>query len=483
MKYFQRSVVCLAVVFLGGLFVQAVALAWDPPDPKTYMLKMSDLEKAKKQYDDPRSYVQEFPIKRILPKELYDKLVFPIDQMKKEWTEVVGFSAPDIVGKKAPEIKPGKYTYKDLERYPGFKQLFWPALYNRIKPGGPPFVGNIPEFEIVPTQQFYHSLPVSRMTRENAPKVKTDSQGYLIPTTWEGGYPFPRPSGPRKALQIMYNVEKRYLSWDGSFVHYTRMYGYRKDLSEDFNGANIVQHLKLAGRAAIEPYGWLDERAKTRGEVKTFVMAYIAPRDYAGTAMSALYYLDPNKADLLMAYVPQLRRIRMLTSSDSQDAIQGQDLIYDDNEGFLQKLSPTRFPYKWEVLEETEYLAPVVDGTEYVSKKGLEVHNMKFMRRPIYVVQGTQLDPNYVYSKRIFYIDRENFNYYQILNYDQKGRLYRSFFGEYMFSPDMGVFSLTGTLGLTIDHVDLHSGFLYLYQLPAFWKRKDISLEQFLGAK
>jgi hypothetical protein len=483
MKSVYRLISCLALGLFALTFFHMEVSAWDPPNPKTYMLTLRDLEKAKKQFDDPRSTLKEYPIKKVVPKELYEKLVWPIDEMKKEWAEVVGFKAPDVVGKKAPEIKPGKYTYKDLEKNPGFKQLFWPEMYSRIKPGGAPFSGNIPEFEIVPTEQWYHSLPVSRLTKENSPKVKSDDKGYLVWQTWDGGYPYPRPSGPNKALQIMFNVEKRYTSWDGSFVHYTRMWGFRKDLSLDFDGSNIVQHLKLAGRAVIEPYGWLDERAKQKGEQRAFTMTFESPRDYIGMAQSALYYQDSKKADLLMIYVPQLRRIRMMSASDQQDAITGQDLIYDDNDGFLQKISPTRFPYKWEVLEETEYLAPVVDGTEYVTKQGLEIRNMKFARRPIYVVQGTQLDKNYVYSKRIFYIDRETFMFYQIMNYDQKGRLYRSFYGNYSFFPDMGVFTFAGTHGLMKDHIDLHSTLLYIYQLPAFWGRKNVSLEGYIKQK
>ncbi|MCX5831963.1 MAG: DUF1329 domain-containing protein [Deltaproteobacteria bacterium] len=488
MKYFlrfiQRYMALLALAFLAGLFVPAAAPAWEPPDPKTYLMNYAELEKTKAYYDDPRSLMEgKYSLKSILPKELYEKLVFPMDEMKKEWAGIVGFKAPDVVGKKAPEVKPGKYTYKDLEKYPGFKELFGTVLGSRLKPGGPPFAGNVAEFEIVPTVQWYHSLPVSKATKENSSKIKVDSKGYLTPTSWEGGYPFPRPSGPHKALQIMYNVEKRYLSWDGSFVLFNRYKGYRKDLSEDYDGGGQVRHLKLGGRLALEPYGWLDERAKKRGEIKTFVMDFLKPRDSVGTAMSALYYLDSNKADQLMAYVPQLRRVRMLSSSDSQDPVQGQDLIYDDSEGFLQKLSPTIYPYEWKVLEETELLLQVFDGTEYVTKKGLEMRNVKFMRRPVYVIEGRQLDKNYVYSKRVFIVDRENFLFYEISNYDQKGRLYRTFQGGYEFEPDMGVFHLGGVLNLMKDHVDLHSNIVWQYQIPAFWGRKGVSLEQYMGAK
>jgi hypothetical protein len=335
----------------------------------------------------------------------------------------------------------------------------------------------------VPTAQYYHSLPVARVTRENSSKIKSDGKGYLVPSTWEGGFPFPKPQGQFKALQVMYNVEKRYFGWDSGFFLFQRVDGYRKNLSQDYDGAIQVKSLKLSGRSVLEPYGCLDDRAEKRGEVKTYVMDFLRPRDSAGTAMSALYYTDPTKPDLLMVYVPSLRRIRMLTSSDTQDPIQGQDLIYDDNDGFLQKLSPTRYPYQWKVIEETEYLAPVFDGKEYVTKKGVEFHNVKFMRRPIYVIEGKQLDKNYVYSKRVFYVDRETFMFYAVLNYDQKGRLYRTFEAGFTFEPEMGVFHNGGASTLLKDHIDTHSCILHSYQVPAFWKRKDVSLDQYLGAK
>ena len=48
--------------------------------------------------------------------------------------------------------------------------------------------------------------------------------------------------------------------------------------------------------------------------------------------------------------------IRKMSATDSQDPVAGQDLIYDDAEGFLQKISPTRYPYEYRILEEREYL-------------------------------------------------------------------------------------------------------------------------------
>ncbi len=120
--------------------------------------------------------------------------------------------------------------------------------------------------------------------------------------------------------------------------------------------------------------------------------------------------------------------------------------------------------------------APTLDGAEYIKKEGLEFKNMKFERRPLYVIKLTQQDPNYVYSYRIFYIDKETFNFFHIENYDQKGRLYRTWDGNYSFFDEMGMFSWAGMLNSMRDHIDLHSGVQQPYQLPAFWTRKDVSL-------
>ena len=75
-----------------------------------------------------------------------------------------------------------------------------------------------------------------------------------------------------------------------------------------------------------------------------------------------------------------------------------------------------------------------------------------------------------------FYIDKETFNFLHIENYDQKGRLYRTWDGNYSFFDEMGTYSWSGMLLLMRDHIDLHSGFQQPYQLPAFWTRQDVSL-------
>lgn len=483
MKCVQKGFMCLLACLVLTVFlsVQGTAQTW--PDPKTYVPKIEEINKHKARMDDPRPLLKNFGPDKVLPKALYQSLCYDVEKMKHVWSEAVGFKAPDLVGKIAPDIKPGKYTYQDVQKNPGFKQLMPPNLYNRIKPGGPPHAGNIPEFEIVPTQQYYWSLPIAEATLKNAGKTKLDDKGYLVVSSWEGGYPFPRPSGKFKAQQIMQNVEKRYLNFGGTFWQWSETRGWNSSLKQDYQSGYTMFQTMFAGRV-WDPKPWFDARAKEQGEQRGLLLNFLSPRDMAGSAYTAYYYLDPTKSDQLMMYVSAMRRARKMSSTDTQDPLPGADQTYDDQEGFTQRLSPTRYPYEYQVIEEREYLMPAAtDGSEYISSKGLEYKNVKLERRPMYVVKLKQLDKNYIYGARIFYVDKETFNFYSVENYDQKGRLYRTWDNTLGWIPEMGAWAWTGNTIIQRDFIDNHSTFFSPYTLPAMASRKDLSLEGLVRAK
>lgn len=168
------------------------------------------------------------------------------------------------MGKIAPEMKPGKYTYKDKEKYPGFKELMIPYDYERFNPGGPPIAGNFPEIEIIPTRQYYHGLRIAEATLKNSPAIKQDDQGYLIEDSYVAGLPFPKPSGPHKAIQCMYNWDKRYLGGENYWLG-GHSKGFNKHVSEDYDTSGYMWKLKLGARVTIPPFGWYDKRAKDGG--------------------------------------------------------------------------------------------------------------------------------------------------------------------------------------------------------------------------
>lgn len=476
-KKSPKSLTSMLTMFIA-LSTTTAGLAEDWPHPDTNRLNQAQIEKHKARYDDPRPYMNVIGPKQVLPADMYNKLSFDVTAMQKTWEEVVGFRAPDLVGKIAPEIKPGKYTYKDVQNNPAFKELMWPELYNRIRPGAPPHAGNIPEFEIVPTRQYYYSLPIAKETLKSYKDVQLDQDGYLKSETYKAGIPFPRPLGEHKGTQLVYNIWHRYEGFEKNYLMNSRFAGFNSKLELDFDGIIELDSMRLQGRCVMGPVGYYDQRAEANQEIFTLYQIYRAPRDNNGTVISGLYFSPGDKFDNLLLYLPSLRRARKLSTTDTQDPIGGSDVIYDDGGGWLTKLSKDRYPWKINVIEEREFLvpAPSIDGSEYISSEGLELRGMKFERRPMYVVDMIQQDPNYVYGKKRLYIDKETFNYASMENYDQKGRLYRTLDLTYGFFPEMGAFAWGPGFYLAKDHIDKHSTLYQPYNLPAYWTRVDMGM-------
>ncbi len=456
------------------------------PKPESYIPTWDTLEKHKKYFDDPRPYLKEFGLKQIMPKDFYAKITFDQEKMKALWSEIVGFKAPDVVGKVHPEIKPGKYTYKDVQANPAFKTLLPPELYSRIHAPGGNWAGTFSEFEIVPTRQYYWALPIAEMTKKNTGKCKVDAKGYLVPNCWEGGFPFPKPTGQFKAQQVMFNVEKNvYTHFNFNSYFVTRLLGWNSNRKIDFDGKMVVKHMTLAGRALMEPFGYFDARAKQLGEQEQALIGFEAPRDQAGQLIQQTRYIDSEKPDQNLVYIPAFRRVRKMSGTDTQDAVGGQDVIYDDNGGWSQKLTPNRYPYKFEVLDDREYLviAGSMDGAETIDGKTYEYKGIKLERRPLYVIKLTQLDKNYVYSQRILYVDKETFINHMIANFDQKGRLYRTYTGTCSWFPEAGMFAWWGGYNVAMDHVDKHSTAESPWMLPAVYNRDDLRITGGQGQK
>ncbi len=480
MRYLVVAQYVLSVWLAAVIFPLGAWAGEKLPAPETYMPHPSKIHQIKSATDDPRDLTVTSSINDVIPPEILALVHFDQEKMKKGTSEMFGYTAPELVGKIAPGIKPGKYTYRDLEKYPGFKELFPPELLQQVRAPGPPFVCSIEAFEIIPTRQIYSSLPQIEATKKNLGKTKLDQDGYIVPRSWQGGFPFPKPSGKFRAQQVYYNFEKRSDAFDKNFFSSMEINGYDKNLKLSKYQQILVSNTRFMGRVLIPPFGWFDRRAERNGEFSAFAYVCFEPRSTRGMGILNYHYDDPNKLDSLMIYVPTLRRIRKMSATDTQDP-QG-DLAYDDNDMLSQKITPKKFPYEFEIIDEREYLIPISYGCSpswVDSKNHYTIRSIQFQRRPCYVLQMTQMDPNYIYGKRVFYIDKETFISQFAAYYDQKGRLYRSqLYAGYTFLPEYGVSLTYGGYTVQIDYVDVHSTFQATIIYPAAFSRKHFTLEQ-----
>lgn len=180
-----KLVPCLMLVSFVLLVVSA------PFAAEQYNVTCEQVENCKAFFDNPRPLFKNLSLKKILPSGIYARMTYDVEAMKGAWAEAIGFRAPAVVGKIAPEVKPGTYTYQDKAKYPGLKQLMIPLHYDAFfKPGGEPHAGNFPEIEIVPTRQYYYALPIAEPTKKDMGKTRLNDQGYLIPESYGAGFPF-----------------------------------------------------------------------------------------------------------------------------------------------------------------------------------------------------------------------------------------------------------------------------------------------------
>ncbi len=479
----MRRFTYAAMALLSIMLVASSALAI-----QNYHAPIKDITAVKGIIDDPAPFYTDSQYYKIfIPDEVWETIKQDPAEGRAAWEKAVGFKAKDVVGQIAPEIKPGKYTLSDKEKYP-FKELMTPYHYDRFNAPGteglPKHIGYFTEFEVIDTQQLWHAPPVGKATFENMGKTQLDDQGYIKPETFVAGYPFPRPSGDKKAWQIIYNFQKRPYEPENS-ANYDLTIGVNARGTIDHRGTAHFFWMTLEGRVMYPPYGWLDERAEQQGESLVIIYTIFAPRDLFGNVYHQVRFSDPRKDSNFLAYVNFLRRIRKLSSTDRQDQAVGQDICFDDAAMFAQTLRPDRYPYEMNVIEEREFLVPAYtfDGSDYFdSNDGWKWKGLKFERRPMWVVELNQLDKNYIYSKRVFWFDKETLLPFLHLMYDQKGRLYRNNEVVWGMVEPLGYFNSLHVNNC--DFIDEHCTMTFSPSYPALWlERKDLSLRSMMRQK
>ncbi|MBW1839816.1 MAG: DUF1329 domain-containing protein, partial [Deltaproteobacteria bacterium] len=127
--------------------------------------------------------------------------------------------------------------------------------------------------------------------------------------------------------------------------------------------------------------------------------------------------------------------------------------VWDDFQMFYQKISSTTFPMEFKIVKETEMLFPTNLNVHYAkgedrppdsyvdeSGKQMFIYWASYQRRPIHIVEFKELDPNYMYSRRVNYIDREIMYILCTEFFDQSGRLWRGITRDIILENDTGYY-------------------------------------------
>lgn len=318
----------------------------------------------------------------------------------------------------AQEIKPGDViTAKNHSTYlTELQNMLPPIIFNHFIKGLKDGLITMP---VVKKGNYGPPKGFARWTAKNKGKFKVGKDNKLI-GPWKAGLPFPEPS---TGAELAWNAFRR------------------KDIAEEFQtkptfllfnkNGKLERTIKVyffkkycMGRTDIQP---IPEFKDNKGLLNWKIsMLTLEPFDVKGFSMIRLGYTDIYKNDDVFSYVPALRRLRRLTGADTTDPMLGSDACYDDFESWQQKLD-SKMTFK--MLGVKNFLVP----HHYIEKpsrpfiKG-DCLQTEWEIRPQQLLQINLNNPAYAYSKRIFYMDKEDRTgaIYYTEQFDMKGRRWRS---------------------------------------------------------
>jgi hypothetical protein len=307
------------------------------------------------------------------------------------------------------------------------KEMISPGMEWCVRRGFPITIG--------PTKRIEWPTAYKEATEKYASQVRLSPDGLDI-ENYVAGLPFPNldPSDPQFALKIMWNYSYNFLTTDdvdsrnfdadtGSIADNGPMTVERHFLLDHF------RRLFWTGRLYVEPKPEKPNPNDYRAQQGLYPI--LEPFDLKGVGALGNRYNDSGKQDDSWLYLPSLRRVRRLSTAQRSDALFGQDTDVDSYYGYAGHIAWM----EWKFLGEKEVLG-AFHGENYPVKWNDKVDwafDDVWEKRKVYVIEGVSKLPQYAYSKRVIYIDKEAWIIPFTDIYDRSGELWKIWINNFSF--------------------------------------------------
>jgi hypothetical protein len=261
-------------------------------------------------------------------------------------------------------------------------------------------------------------------TKKGMGKCSVDKDGFL--NGHISGTPFPNP---KTGTEVIYNYEilptwddRRQTTANGGFAI---IVDYRTGGTRSLQ--THADYARIAERTILPP---IPEHPNNKKGIRFGFLHYFwDPPELQGLYQLDLHYKDRSREWDSWVWVPAIRRIRRVDTTQRQDHRGGSDTCPDDFNAFQARIA--RFTY--ELIDKKELLCGRrVSHKELVHVEGrLMWQNMARERIKTFVVKAISKDPQYLYSRQIFYIDPEYWNIQMTEKYDKQNQLWK--IGDYAY--------------------------------------------------
>jgi hypothetical protein len=192
-----------------------------------------------------------------------------------------------------------------------------------------------------------------------------------------------------------------------------------------------IRRLYFRERLVVDPKPEMPNRDEAR--FKEALYPILEPFDLKGTGFTFTRYLDSSRQDDSWLYLPQLRRVRRLSSAQRSDALFGQDTDADSFEGYQGNIAWM----DWRFIGAKTVLAsfhaenlPVRWG----AGSGDFLHDDVWEPRSVWIIEGSSKLSQYAYSKRVIYLDQEVYRIPFTDMHDAGGELWKVWVNNYRFA-------------------------------------------------
>jgi hypothetical protein len=307
------------------------------------------------------------------------------------------------------------------------KDLLSPGMVWCVKRGWPITVSE--------TKRIEWPQAYKEATEKYAAQVKLTPDGLDV-KNYVAGLPFPNldPKDPQIAYKIMWNYSYNFLTTDdvdlrnfdadtGSIPQDGPMSVERHFLLDHF------RRLFWTGRLYVDPKP--DKPNPNGYRAQQGLYPILEPFDLKGVGALGNRYVESSKQDDSWLYLPSLRRVRRLSTAQRSDALFGQDTDVDSYYGYSGHIAWM----DWKYLGEKEVLGSM-HGEHFPvnwNKKVDWAFDDLWEKRKVYAVEGVSKLPQYAYSKRVIFVDKEGWVIPFTDIYDRSGELWKIWINNMSF--------------------------------------------------
>lgn len=364
-----------------------------------------------------------------------------------------------------PDFKPGDVlTSRDIERMRPFVP---PGYLEQL---------NFPEARLEVAQPRNHPLAqaYSACTEKYGAQVKLASDG--APVNYRCGQPFAQldPGDPRSGIKAAWDFDYHWDNYGLNILNvlwiWVRNGGTHEkteypvgmppgslfegidyttklptDVAHDFGGggtfqrslASYYQRVRFSHLAQLDG-GSLPLTGAEDWEWKEISYFY-EPFDIRGTAFVIFRREDPHLAESAWAYVPNLRRVRRVTSEVKSDSLLGTDMVLDDFYGFNGK----PLDWNWKFWGFKDILAVTDSRQDYMRLYGPNgtIPDDQWSLRRVLVLERVPKDSRYPYSSALMFVDAETWFALYHFAFDTSKKLWKTNQWQWRYSEDAKEFS------------------------------------------